>query len=58
MARPLYIYVKKAAVAKAPVIREFVKFYLDNADLIAADALFVPLTKTQVNTARAAVNAI
>jgi len=31
---------------------------LDNADLIAAGALFVPLTKTQVNTARAAVNAI
>ena len=58
MARPLYIYVKKAAVAKSPVIREFVKFYLDNADIIAADALFVPLTKVQVNTARGAVNAI
>jgi phosphate transport system substrate-binding protein len=46
LARPLYIYVSKAAAAR-PEVKSFVQFYVDNQDSITGEALFVALDDTQ-----------
>lgn len=58
MARPLYIYIKNSSATSIPAIKKFMEFYLDNSRIIGADALFVPLTRTQRGTAIAAVRSI
>ncbi len=50
MARPLYIYVKDSSITTKPAVGAFVQFYVDNLRQISADALFVPLTDTQIST--------
>jgi phosphate transport system substrate-binding protein len=50
LARPLFIYVKKESLQQ-PEVREFVRFYLENAAEIAEEALFVPLTDEQLQEA-------
>jgi len=50
LARPLYIYVKDTSIATKPAVGAFVQFYVDNLRQISADALFVPLTDTQITT--------
>ncbi len=42
LSRPLYIYVKKASVARAE-IKAFVDFYLEKVDSILADVGYIPL---------------
>jgi phosphate transport system substrate-binding protein len=46
LSRALYMYVKTEALARAEV-DAFVQYVLDNADSLATDALFVPLTSEQ-----------
>lgn len=44
LARPLFIYVRKDS-AQRPLIKEFVKYYLDNAPVLTAEVGYVPLQK-------------
>lgn len=46
LARPLFIYVTNGALAR-PEVKAFVDYYERNADAIADEALFVPLTDEQ-----------
>jgi phosphate transport system substrate-binding protein len=46
LSRPLFIYVRKAAL-KRPEVRDFVTFYMRRDDLVAA-AKYVPLTARQL----------
>ncbi|MCR2824693.1 PstS family phosphate ABC transporter substrate-binding protein [Microbacterium sp. zg.Y909] len=52
LGRPLFIYVKNAAYADKPQVKEFVDFYVANSDEIAELALFVPLTQEQITVAQ------
>ena len=51
MSRPLFVYVKNTA-KEIGNIKKFLTFYLDNAQKIGDDALFVPLTASQVGVAK------
>ena len=42
LSRPIFIYVRKAAL-KRPPVREFVRFYLQNAPLLVKQVGYVPL---------------
>jgi phosphate transport system substrate-binding protein len=46
LGRQLYIY-PSAEALKKPATRQFVEFYLDNADTLAEEAGFIPLTDEQ-----------
>ncbi|HEX2041347.1 MAG TPA: PstS family phosphate ABC transporter substrate-binding protein [Acidimicrobiales bacterium] len=46
LGRPLFIYPKADALQR-PEVREFVRSYIENAEEIAADARFVPMTEAQ-----------
>jgi phosphate transport system substrate-binding protein len=43
LSRPLYIYVKQAALDESRELRSFVRYTVENARAIADEALFVPL---------------
>jgi phosphate transport system substrate-binding protein len=47
-ARPLFIYVNQSSLDRSRTLRRFVRFVLENAQAIAGDALFVPLSSAQV----------
>lgn len=55
LSRPLLIYVKDASL-KRPVVDAFIKFYIDNAERIANQAQFVPLTAEQAAASRNAMD--
>ena len=55
LSRPLFIYVKGESLAR-PVVDAFIKFYIDNAERIATQAQFVPLTAEQAAASREAVD--
>ena len=46
LARPLFIYVRTES-AERPEVQAFVKFYVENQDDIATEALYIPLDDTQ-----------
>jgi phosphate transport system substrate-binding protein len=46
LSRPLFIY-PSADALKRPEVRAFVKFYLENAEAITEQALFVPMNEDQ-----------
>ncbi len=48
LARPLFMYVKLSALVDNASVSEFVSFTLDNADTIATEAQFVPLSQAQI----------
>ncbi len=52
LSRPLFIYVKKDALARAEV-EAFLRFVLDNETSIAETSQFVPLTEEQLTKAKA-----
>jgi phosphate transport system substrate-binding protein len=54
LSRPLFIYPSKTSLAR-PEVAAFVEFYLDNADRIAEQTLFVPMTPEQIAESQAAV---
>jgi phosphate transport system substrate-binding protein len=56
LSRPLFVYVKKQSFEKAHVAA-FVRFMLSNAEELAKDAKFVPLTPEQLAKAKADYNA-
>jgi phosphate transport system substrate-binding protein len=47
LSRPLFIYVKRESLEK-PAVRAFVEYVIANAQRIAEEALFVPLTDQQL----------
>jgi phosphate transport system substrate-binding protein len=53
LARPLFVYVKRQSLER-PAVRRFVEVMIDDAQTIAEDALFVPLTNEQLGRAQAA----
>lgn len=57
LSRPLFVYTKPEAAQRAEV-RAFLGFYLDNQESITEEALFVPLTEEQLQTAREELAAI
>jgi phosphate transport system substrate-binding protein len=49
LSRPLFIYVNQGSLDRSRPLRRFVRFVLENAEAIADDALFVPLSMAQVD---------
>ena len=47
LSRPLYVYVQTQALRERRALRQFVRFMLQNQELIATRALFVPLSDEQ-----------
>jgi len=52
LSRPLYIYVNKGSLQK-PEVKEFVKFYLENAPELVSSVYYVPLTDDKYQQALA-----
>jgi len=50
LARPLFTYVKNASITTKPAVGAYVSFWVDNLLQISEDAIFVPLTSTQIKT--------
>jgi len=50
LARPLFTYVKNASITTKPAVGAYVSFWVDNLLQISEDAIFVPLTSTQITT--------
>jgi phosphate transport system substrate-binding protein len=48
LARPLFIYVNQSSLDESRPLRSFVRYVLENAETIADEALFVPLSEAQV----------
>jgi phosphate transport system substrate-binding protein len=48
LSRPLYIYVRERRLGESPPLRQFVRYILENQASIAENALFVPLSKQQL----------
>jgi phosphate transport system substrate-binding protein len=51
LSRPLFIYPSQKALQQ-PVVDGFVKYYVDNADTIAEQAQFVPMTTEQADASK------
>jgi phosphate transport system substrate-binding protein len=51
LSRPLFIYPSQKALQQ-PVVDGFVKYYVDNADTIAVQAQFVPMTTEQADASK------
>ncbi len=43
LSRPLFIYINKKAAAEKPEVKEFVEYYLKNADMLTKQVKYVPL---------------
>ena len=50
LGRPLFTYVKNASISTKPAVGAYVSFWVDNLKQISEDAIFVPLTNTQIKT--------
>ncbi len=57
LGRPLFIYPTAAALAR-PEVKAFLTFYIDNADEIAEQALFVPMTDAEKAESHAKIEAL
>jgi phosphate transport system substrate-binding protein len=57
LSRPLFIYPSKELLGRAEGLA-FVTFYVENAEKVATDALFVPLTAEQASEAKAKVESL
>jgi len=55
LSRPLFMYVKLSSLADNESVSEFVTFTLDNADTIATEAQYVPLSQEQIDEQLAAL---
>ncbi len=49
LARPLFMYVKLSALQDREEVDEFVRYSLENAETVAEEAQFVPLTQAQID---------
>jgi phosphate transport system substrate-binding protein len=43
LSRPLFIYVNKKSAQQKPEVREFIEFYLENAEVLAKQVKYLPL---------------
>ena len=50
LGRPIFIYVKKESYAKNPAVKEFVEFYINNAEKLVAEVKYVPFDKATYQT--------
>jgi len=50
LSRPLFTYVKNASITTKPAVGAYISFWVDNLSQISEDAIFVPLTSTQITT--------
>ena len=57
LSRPLFIYPSKKAVAR-PEVKAFLDYYIQNADQVAEQALFVPLTAEQKTAAQQKIQSL
>jgi phosphate transport system substrate-binding protein len=57
LGRPLFIYPKADALQR-PEVREFVRSYIANAEEIAVDARFVPMTEAQKQQSLASIQTL
>jgi phosphate transport system substrate-binding protein len=48
LARPLFVYVKLSSLTGSESVSEFVSYTLENAEAIATEAQFVPLSEEQI----------
>jgi phosphate transport system substrate-binding protein len=46
LSRPLFIYVNKKSAQQKPEVKQFVEFYLQNADVLAKRVKYLPLPET------------
>lgn len=46
LSRPLFIYVNKRSAEEKPEVREFVDFYLENAEILAKQVRYLPLNES------------
>jgi phosphate transport system substrate-binding protein len=49
LARPLFIYVSQSSLGESETLREFVRFALENAQTIAEEAQYVPMSQQQID---------
>lgn len=49
MSRPLFTYAKEMSLTQSEAVRKFIRFVVSNLEQISKDALFVPLTQTQID---------
>jgi phosphate transport system substrate-binding protein len=57
LARPLFMYVKRSSLRENDDVKAFVRYALENARVIAEEALFVPMTQEQVDRELAKLDA-
>lgn len=55
LARPIFLYVNKKAVAEKPEVADFLTFYLDNAIELAKEIQMVPATQAAIDASKAAI---
>lgn len=55
LARPIFLYVNKKAVAEKPEVADFLNFYLDNAIEQAKEIKMVPATQEAIDASKAAL---
>ena len=55
LTRPLFIYVRVDSLVDKPHVREFVRFYIENAPALVADVDYVPVSTEQYDAARGAI---
>lgn len=55
LARPIFLYVSKKAVAEKPEVKDFLTFYLDNAIQLAEEVQMVPATQATIDASKAAL---
>lgn len=58
MSRPLFIYAKESSLVQSEAVRKFIRFLVSNLEQISEDALFVPLTKGQIDELATSVTSI
>ena len=49
LSRPLSMYVKKSSLDAKPALAEFVRYTLENEQVVAEEAQFVPLSRQQID---------
>ena len=57
LSRPLFIYPKDSSLAR-PEVDEFIRYYIDNAESVAQQAQFVPMTSEQTSKAKHAIEGL
>jgi phosphate transport system substrate-binding protein len=55
LSRPLFMYVKTNDLADGSPLQEFMSYTLDNADMIATEAQFIPLSQEQIDEQKQAL---